>query len=57
MLKDLYKKNKKDIELIKRKTSENCEELVGKYIKNIIPASEVLTSNYYKISKKNLVLL
>lgn len=52
ILKDLYKRNKKDIELIKRKTSENCEELVGKYIKNIIPASEVLTSNYYKIGKK-----
>ena len=52
ILKDLYKRNKKDIELIKGKTSENCEELVGKYIKNIIPASEVLTSNYYKIGKK-----
>lgn len=52
ILKDLYKRNEKDIELIKRKTSENCEELVGKYIKNIIPASEVLTSNYYKIGKK-----
>ena len=52
ILKDLYKRNKKDIELIKRKTSENCEELVGKYIRNIIPASEVLTSNYYKIGKK-----
>lgn len=52
ILKDLYKRNKEKIEIIKKKTSQTCEELVGKYIKKIIPDSEVLTSNYYKIGKK-----
>lgn len=52
ILKDLYKRNKKDVELIKKKTSETCEELVGKYIKNIIPEAEVLISNHYRSGKK-----
>lgn len=52
ILKDLYKRNKEDIEIIKKTTSQTCEELVGKYIKSIIPEAEVLTSNYYKIGKK-----
>ncbi len=52
ILKDLYKKNKDNIELIKKKVASTCEELVGKYIKNIIPSSEVLISNYYKSNKK-----
>lgn len=52
ILKDLYKRNKEDIEIIKKKTSQTCEELVGKYIKRIIPESKVLTSNHYKIGKK-----
>lgn len=52
ILKDLYRKNIKNIEMIKKITANTCEKLVGNYIKNIIPYAEVLTSNYYKSSKK-----
>lgn len=52
ILKDLYKRNKNDIEVIKKKVADTCEELVGNYIKEILPKCEVLTSNYYKSEKK-----
>lgn len=52
ILKDLYRKNKNDIEIIKKITANTCEKLVGSYIKNIIPSAEVLISNYYKSDKK-----
>ena len=52
ILKDLYKRNKNDIEVIKKKVGDTCEELVGNYIKEILPKCEVLTSNYYKSEKK-----
>ena len=52
ILKDLYKKNNQDIELIKSIVAKTCENLVGQYIKDIIPSAEVLTGNHYKINGK-----
>ena len=52
ILKDIYRKNAKNIEKIKKTTATTCEKLVGNYIQNIIPCAEVLISNYYKSGKK-----
>lgn len=50
ILKDLYK-NEKIREKIKKIIANRTEELVGIYVKNIIPTANVLTTNFYKISK------